>query len=230
MIKLILDLPAAGGISFSWLLQRMRCGAPAFTNDIVSLRTGHKFALSLGDMPLLGMQLAEPLDEIEVARNVAVRPIAEKQLVAFLENEWSALDHLGINLSHNDLDKAQWHRLVASVAAVLPAWRLELGSGNDVVMIVREHGNRTSVVELVYDLAANRSSFHICARVAADRTKVEEAFPPPFGAYKPADKPFFLSVALPISPRLPSYVDFAFSDAQMASWPLIVASIGKRIA
>jgi len=120
--------------------------------------------------------------------------------------------------------------VIAAVAARLPAWRLEIASANDIVMIVSEDGDRTSVVELVYDRAAQRSSFHICARVAADRAKVETAFPAPFGAYKPGDEPFFRSVALPISPRLPSYFDFAFSDAQMGPWPGTVAAMGKRIA
>jgi hypothetical protein len=137
---------------------------------------------------------------------------------------------LGINLSHRDIDEATWLGLVDSVAAALPAWRLEIGSANDIVMIVKEDGDRASVVELVLDRAAWRSSFHVCARVAADRAAVEAAFPAPYGAYKPGDEPFFRSVVLPISPRLPSYLDLAFSDAQMGPWPGIVAAMGKRIA
>ena len=101
---------------------------------------------------------------------------------------------------------------------------------SDIVMVVKEDGDRASVVELVLDRSAERSSFHVCARVSADRTAVEAAFPAPFGAYKPGDEPFFLSVALPVSPRLPSYLDLAFSDAQLGPWPQIVAAMGKRIA
>jgi len=97
-------------------------------------------------------------------------------------------------------------------------------------MIVQGDGDRASVVELVHDRAAERSSFHICARVEADRAMVEAAFPKPHGAYKPGDEPFFRSVALSVSPRLPSYLDLAFSDGQMGPWPWIVAAMGKRIA
>ncbi len=230
MTRLILDLPSGGGASFSWLLERMRSGEPAFVNDIVSFRMGESFGLSLGDRPLAAMKLAAPSDEIEVAPGVTVRPIAEEQLLGFLDSEWSAFDHLGLNLSHSDLDEIQWHRLIAAVAAKLPVWRLEIASANDIVMIVSEDGDHASVVELVYDRAARCSSFHVCARVAADRTKVEMAFPAPFGAYKPGDEPFFRSVMLPVSPQLPSYFDFAFSDARMGPWPQIVAAMGKRIA
>lgn len=230
MTRLILDLPSGGGRSFSWLLERMRSGEPAFANDVVSFRMGEGFGVSLGDRPLAAMKLAAPSDEIEVAPGVAVQPVAEEQLLGFLESEWSAFDHLGLNLSHDALDEAQWRRLIAAVAAKLPAWRLEIASANDIVMIVTEDWDRISVVELVYDRAARRSSFHVCARVAADRAKVERVFPAPFGAYKPGDEPFFRSVALPISPRAPSYIDLAFSDAQMAPWSGIVAALGKRIA
>ena len=230
MTGLILDLPSAGGGAFSWLLERIRSGAAAFANDIVSFRTGNDFGLSLDDQRLATMKLAAPSDEIEVAPGVAVQPIAEERLVKFLASEWCAFDHLGLNLSHNDLDEAQWHRLIAAVAGKLPTWRLEIASANDIVMVVTEDGDRTSVVELVHDRAARHSSFHVCARVAADRAKVEAVFPAPFGAYKPGDEPFFRSVALPVSSRLPSYFDFAFSDARMGPWPQIATAMGKRIA
>lgn len=230
MTGLILDLPSGGGETFAWLLDRTRSGEPAFANDIVSFRTGDGFGLWLGDLHLAAMTLAAPSDEIEVAPGVAVKPAEEDRLTDFLRTEWSAFDHLGINLSYNDLGDAEWHRLIAAVAAELPAWRLEIGSANDIVMLIAEDGDRVSVVELVHDRAASRSSFHVCARVAADRAAVEAAFPSPFGVYKPGDELFFRSVALPISPRLPSYIDLSFSDAQMGPWPGIVAAMGKRIA
>lgn len=230
MPGLILDVPSGGGESFAWLLGRMQSAEPAFANDIITLRTGAGFALSLGDQRLAELMLGAPSEVFEVAPDLAVRPIAENDLVGFLESEWSALDHIGINLSHRDIDEARWTRLVAQLAAELPAWRLDVGSANDIVIVVAEEGGRASTVELVFDRRAERSSFHVCARVKADRTAVEAAFPAPFGAYKPGDEAFFRSVALPVSPRLSSYLDLAFSDAQMGPWPGIVAAMGKRIA
>jgi hypothetical protein len=227
---LILDLPSGGGETFAWLRARMESGEPAFANHAIRVCVGHGFGLSLDDRPLIAMNLAAPSETVDVAPGVTLQPVEEDRLAGFLRDEWRGFDHLGINLSHRDIDETRWHALIGSVAAALPAWRLEIGSANDIVMIVKDDGDRASVVELVLDRRAERSSFHVCARVAADRAAVETAFPAPFGAYKPGDEPFFRSVALPISPRLPSYFDFAFSDAQMGPWPGIVAAMGKRIA
>jgi hypothetical protein len=227
---LILDLPSGGGEAFAWLRARMESGEPAFANDIVSFRTGDGFGLSLGDRPLATMKLGAPSDTVEVAPGVTVRPVPDDRLAGFLRSEWRGFDHLGINLSHRELGEIEWQKLVASVAAELPVWRLEIGSANDIVMVVKEEGDRASVVELVLDRRAERSSFHICARVAVDRAAVEAAFSAPYGACKPGDEPFFRSVALPVSPRLPSYLDLAFTDAQMGPWPAIVTAMGKPIA
>jgi len=222
---LVLDLPVGGSVGVPWAPD-----GPAFDNHIISFRAGDGFGLALGDRALANMKLAASSDVVEVAPGVTVQPVAPDRLAGFLAREWSAHDHVGVNLSHTDIGEDEWHRLVAAVAAELPAWRLEIGSANDIVMIVKEQGQRVSVVELVLDRRAGRSSFHVCARMAADRAAVEAAFPAPFGAYKPGDEPFFRSVPLPIAPGLPSYFDFAFSDAQMAPWPGIVAAMGKRIA
>jgi hypothetical protein len=230
MTGLVLDLPSGGGETFAWLRTRMESGDPAFANRAVAIRVGHGFGISLEGQPLAAMNLEAPSLTVEVAPGIAVQPTEEGHLGRFLEEEWCGFDHLGINLSHRDIYEDQWHRLVATVADKLPAWRLEVGSANDIVMVVKEEGDRASVVELVLDRTAERSAFHICARVAADRAGVEAAFPAPYGAYKPGDEPFFRSVALPVSPRLPSYIDLAFSDAQMGPWPAIVAAMGKRIA
>jgi hypothetical protein len=227
---LVLDLPSGGGESFGWLIGRIGSGDPAFANDLISFRLGAGFGLSLDGRPLAALTLGAPADAVEVAPGVTMRPVEEDRLAGFLRREWSGFDHLGINLSHRDIDEAAWHRLIAAVAAELPAWRLEIGSANDIVMLVKEGDGATSVVEMVLDRRADRSSFHVCARVAADRAAVEAEFPAPFGAYKPGDEPFFRSVALPVSARLPSYLDLAFSDAQMGPWPAIVAAMGKRIA
>jgi hypothetical protein len=227
---LIIDVPSDGDGIVTWLLGRTRSGGPASDNDVVSFRIGDGFGLSLGAQPLATMNLGAPSDVVEVAPGVAVQSGGWERLEDFLAKEWSAYDHVGLNLSHRDLGEVEWKGLIAVVATKFPAWRLEIGSVNDIVMVVRQDERRTSVVELVLDRRAERSSFHVCARVKADRTAVEAAFPPPFGAYKPGDEPFFRSVALPVSSRLPSYIDLAFSDAQMAPWPQIVAAMGKRIA
>jgi hypothetical protein len=227
---LILDLPSGGGETFAWLRTQMASGEQAFANALVSFRVGQAFGLSLNDRPLAAMNLAAPSDTVDVAPGVTVRPVEEDRLAVFLRDEWRGFDHLGINLSRRDVDETKWHALIDTVAAALPAWRLEIGSANDIVMIVREEGDRASVVELVLDRGADRSSFHVCAHVAADRAAVEAAFPSPYGAYKPGDEPFFRSVALPVSPQVPSYIDLAFSDALMGPWPQIVAAMGKRIA
>jgi hypothetical protein len=236
--RLILDLPqGSSGSAFDWLLARTRSGDAAFANDIVSFREhdGDTFNLSFGEgAPLVSIVLspAASPDAVEVAPGVEIQAVEAGRLTEFLADRWRAFDHLGINLSHRELDKTDFDRLIAAVGAKLPAFRLEIGSANDIAMIVMEDTatGRSSVVELVYDRAASRSSFHVCARVAADRAEVDAAFRAPYGAYKPGDEPFFRSVALPSSPRLPSYVDLAFSDAQMAPWPQIVAAMGKRIA
>jgi hypothetical protein len=228
--ELVIDVPSSGDGIVGWLLSRPRSGGAAFDNDIVSFRIRDGFGLSLGDRPLAAMTLAAPSDVVEVAPGVTVQSVGWDRLEDFLAKEWSAYDHVGLNLSHRDLHETEWQRLITAVAAELPAWRLEIGSANDIVMVVKEDSRRVSVVELVLDRRAEHSSFHLCARVAADRAAVEAAFPAPFGAYKPGDEPFFRSVALPISPRLPSYLDLAYSDAQMGPWPQIVAAMGMRIA
>lgn len=234
MTGLTIDLPQGGGGTFDWLLTRMRSGDAAFANDIVSFRMGDGFGLSLGeDGPGVSIALSPVVspDAVEIAPGVQVQAVEAGRLTGFLADQWRVFDHLGINLSHRELEKTGFDRLVAAMSVKLPAYRLEIGSANDIVMIVAEsEDGNASVVELVYDRGAHRSSFHICARVGADRAEVDGAFPAPYGAYKPGDEPFFRSVALPFSPRLPSYVDLAFSDAQMAPWPQIVAAMGKRIA
>jgi hypothetical protein len=155
---LIIDLPSGGDGIVGSLLSRTRSGGPAFDNDIVSFRIGDGFSLWLGDRPLATMNLAAPSSVVEVAPGVTVQPVGEDRLADFLAKEWSAYDHVGLNLSYRDVDEAEWQRLIAAVAAELPAWRLEIGSANDIVMVVKEVGARVSVVELVLDRRAGRSS------------------------------------------------------------------------
>jgi hypothetical protein len=236
--RLALDLPlghdVADGGAFDWLLAQMRSGEAAFANDVIVLRprSGEGVVLSFdGGGPLLSVPTPTIFgDTVEVSPGLYLQPADQTRLTDFLAEHWLALDHIGINLSHRDLTEARWQRAIAAIGVVLPAYRLEIGVANDIVMIVSEGNDRVSTLELVYDRAATSSSLHICARLSVPRALVDAEFPAPFGAYKPGDAEFFRSVALPYTLGVPAYLDLSFSDAQMAPWPQIVAAMGKRIA
>ena len=238
MSGLIADLPLGrggpNGGAFGWLLAQMRSGEAAFANDLIELRPrdGEGIALSFdGGAALLSVPIpATSIDTVEVAPGLHLHPADQAWLVDFLAGHWLALDHVGINLSHRDLAEADWRTAIAAIGAALPAYRLEIGASNDIVMIVSEAGGRVSTVELVYDRAATISSLHICARLSMPRALVDAEFPEPFGAYKPGDDAFFRSVALPYTLGMPAYLDLSFSDAQMGPWPQIVAAMGARVA
>ncbi len=240
MTGLIADLPLGrggpNGGAFGWLLAQMRSGEAAFANDVIELRPrgGDGIALSFdGGGTLLSVPTpAASIDSVEVAPGLHLRPADQAWLMEFLARHWLALDHVGINLSHRDLAETDWRTAITAIGAILPAYRLEVGAANDIVMIVSEDegSGRVSTLELVYDRAAARSSLHICARLSAPRALVDAEFPEPFGAYKPGDAEFFRSVALPYTVGLPTYLDLSFSDALMAPWPRIVAAMGTRVA
>jgi hypothetical protein len=236
---LALDLPLGRGVvadggAFDWLLAQMRSGEAAFANDLIALRprSGERVVLSFdGGGPLLSLPAPTISgDTVEVSPGLCLQPADQSRLTDFLADHWLALDHVGINLSHRDLAEAHWQLAIAAIGAVLPAWRLEIGAANDIVMVVSEESGRVSTVELVYDRAATHSSLHICARLSVPRALVDVEFPTPYGAYKPGDEAFFRSVALPYMLGVPAYLDLSFSDAQMAPWPQIVATMGKRVA
>ncbi|HTJ63790.1 MAG TPA: hypothetical protein VL899_08260 [Alphaproteobacteria bacterium] len=235
MTGLTVDLPRGrGGGTFDWLLAGLRSGDRAYGSDAVTLvpRDGGRLDIVLGGRTLLSYPAAPPGNpgSVEIAPGLAIPPADPETLTQFLRDNWLALDHVGFNLSHRDLDIGEWTRAIAEIGAALPAYRLEIDSANDIVMIVVERDGRASTAELVYDRAASVSSMHFCARVAVPRLAVEAAFPTPVGAYKPGDEAFFRSVALDAPLGMPVYVDLAFSDAQMAPWPQIVAAMGKRLA
>ena len=215
------DGPAAG--TFDWLLAQMRSGEAAFSNDVIALRPrdGESIDVSFdGAAPLLSVPVPPISGEtVEVAPGLHLQLADQSRLTDFLADHWLALDHVGINLSHGDLAEAGWRAAITAIGAVLPAWRLEIGAANDIVMIVSEDEGRVSTLELVYDRAATLSSLHVCARLSVPRALVDAEFPEPFGAYKPGDEAFFRSVALPYMLGMPAYLDLSFSDAQMAPWP-----------
>lgn len=234
MTGLTVDLPrGSGGGAFEWLLAGMRSGDRAYGSDAMTLnpRDGGTFAIALGGSSLLSYPVVPAeAGSVEIAPGLAIPPADSDLLTEFFRDNWLALDHVGFNLSHRDLGLDDWTRAIAEIGAALPAYRLEIGSANDIVMIVVERDGRASTVELVYDRVASVSSMHFCVRVAVPRLAVEAAFPAPVGAYKPGDEAFFRSVALAAPLAMPAYVDLAFSDAQMAPWPQIVAAMGKRLA
>ncbi len=241
MSGLVVDLPLGrggpGGGAFGWLLAQMRSSEAAFANDLIALRPrgGDGIILSFDKGSGGAILLSVPMptisnDTVEVSPGLHLQPADQSRLTDFLADHWLALDHVGINLSHRDLAEADWRVAIAAIGAALPAYRLEIGAANDIVMIVSEGKDRVSTLELVYDRAATRSSLHVCARVSMPRALIDAEFPEPFGAYKPGDEAFFRSVALPYVLGMPAYLDLSFSDAQMASWPQIVAAMGKRVA
>lgn len=238
MSGLALDLPlgqgAANGGAFDWLLAQMRSGEAAFANDLIALRprSGERIVLSFdGGGPLLSFPAPTIHgDAVELSPGLYLQQADQTRLTDFLAEHWLALDHVGLNLSHRDLPEADWRTAITAIGAVLPAYRLEIGASNDIVMIVSEDAGRVSTLELVYDRAATLSSLHVCARLSVPRGLVDAEFPEPFGAYKPGDEAFFRSVALPYTLGLPTFLDLSFSDAQMAPWPEIVAAMGRRVA
>ena len=228
--------PEAG--TLDWLLAGLQVGQGLFASTLsVGSYAGNAVGITLaetGATPLrLAIQVAgERVADagVEVAPALIVEASDPGRASAFLRESWRALDHVGVNLASTDITREYWDRLVAQIAAAVPAYRLDVPSANDIVLIVTETpGGGTGVIELVLDMSAKCSSVHICAEVAATRAVVEQAFPAPYGAYKPGDEPYFRSIALRSSLKIPAYLDLAFSDGGMTPWPQIVAAMGQRI-
>ncbi len=232
----------------AWLLARMRKEQPPVGDCIaVRLSDAGDICIAVEDadgmhellsMPLHSDWMAEASHSvegighnIEIAPGLCLQPADPARLTQFLGDQWLALDHLDINFSHREIAEPVWQSFIAGLGALVPAYRLDIGSANDIVFVVLENTglSNAAVVELVYDRAAVRSNAHFCVRVAADRSAIERDFAAPRGGYKPGDAAFFRSVALPPLLALPTYVDLAFSDATIAPWPQTVRAIGRRI-
>lgn len=216
-----------------WLLGEMSRPDDVFSSPLASMVRGQGDALAIGvggrewRIALAGNGDA---GRVTVMPGLSLVPPDPLTLTTFLRSHWRQLDHIGINLSTRELSVDGWQALIGAVATVLPAYRLDVGSLNDIVMIVDDRDPaRMGVVELVHDHVAPSSSFHICASVNAGRAALEAAFPFPFGGYKPGDEAFFRSVALPVAVAMPVYLDLAFADGGMMPWPDIVAAMGTRI-
>lgn len=215
-----------------WLLRRIADEDGVSGDPPVSAECGDVIGIGVeGRFSRIAIALAaDSEDVVTIAPNIRLVPTDSAILEHFLRSHWRSLDHIGINISARDLDIAGWRRLIADIAQSLPAYRLNVDSPNDIVMIVDDGTvSGSGVVELVHDRTASYSSFHLCISVHADRAALEAMFPPPLGAYKPGDEPFFRSVALPGALRLPAYLDLAFSDGGMTPWADIVGAMGTRI-
>lgn len=167
---------------------------------------------------------------VDIAPGISLAPADGAVLLSFLQLYGRVIDHIGLNISDRDMDAAGWAGLIAVAAQSWPAYRLDIGSRNDIVMLVEDGGHvGISVLELVYDRTVKSSSLHICLSVQAGRAMLEATFPKPFGTYKPRDERFFRSVAPPQLLPLPVYIDLAFTDGDMMPWTDVVHAMGIRI-
>lgn len=173
---------------------------------------------------------AQGIEEtVEIAPGHILKPCESERILAFLATASPRLDHIGINLSKADVSATDWKTLINALGAIWPAYRLNIGSPNDIVLLIDQSSADPSVVELVHDRAAQRTSLHFCLKVNLERKPLAEIFPAPHGGYKPGDEAFFRSVALPRFSFVPAYLDLAFSDAPIAPWPKIAAQMGQRL-
>lgn len=239
MKPLRLGLPARSwdgqGDVLEWLLSNMAEPDGAFANRLVQIELSDKRLLEIaaGDRSeYIAMADQEEGKErsVTIAPGVSLLPPDSAMLHRFLASHWLSQNHIGLNIAQRDLGATAWQELIHDIACVVPAYRLDVGSPNDIVMLVDDRQpDRPAVVELVYDRVAPCTSLHICAAVDADRATLETAFPAPTGGYKPGDQAFFRSVALPQSCSIPVYLDLAFADGAMMPWTEIVQLMGKRM-
>ena len=228
-------LPDGQGGVLQWLLLQMTGADGAFANSIVEIEQSHRGLLEVttGDRSeqiAIADQGANDSGMVTVAPGVSLVPPDSAMLRHFLASHWRSMNHVGLNIAQHDLGAAEWQALIRDIALAVPAYRLDVGSANDIVMLIDDtQPDRPAVVELVYDRVAPCTSLHICAVVDADRAKLEEVFAEPTGGYKPGDEAFFRSVALPQSCAIPVYLDLAFADGAMMSWTDIVQTMGTRI-
>jgi hypothetical protein len=159
-----------------------------------------------------------------------------ERLRRFLGGQRLSLDHVGINVPARVVKRAQWGRFLDELNAHWPVHVLDLRGDDIVAMALPPNApsgsptaaNALQAVELVYDSRAARASFHVCVRVATEKSATEQCFPEPHGLYKPGDAAFFRSVTADLGLAVPFYVDLAFADAAFPGWNEIVAAMGRR--
>lgn len=240
MTRLSLTLPAQAPIHgagdadvLGWFLHKMSGDDPRFHHKAMSVKRSHDDVLEIGiGDTRYRITIPAHVQDGTVAVSPGLKLVSTDgaSLGRYLQSHWRSLDHVGLNIARRDLDAGEWRKLIAAVAQHMPAYRLDIGSSNDIIMIVDDRfGEPAGVVELVYDKTSSLSSFHICAAVDVDRIALETQFPPPFGGYKPGDEAFFRSVALSTALHIPAYLDLAFADGDMMPWPDIVRGMGTRI-
>ncbi len=199
-------------------------------------RRGSLCKISLVDssetMRLLSVPVAAQglIERVPAAPGVDLAPVQAGALSEFLQGSAISIDHIGINLCAADLPEANWAAALLALDAVFPTYLLQVGAANANANAIAIALLPSLALELVYDRGAIQSSFHVCVKVAATRAQVEARFPFPHGVYKPGDEAFFISLAPPPRLRIPTYLDLAFSDGQMAPWPTIVQAMGRRVS
>lgn len=235
-LPLIGDAAPAEAGALSWLLEQIEA---QHSDNFASVRARQDTTLNVEFESGATQRIAYTTDahtntpkNVEINASLSLRPSTSARIQTFLTQHRFVLDHIGLNLSHRDIDEAQWRNLVSSLAARTPLYRLEIGSPNDILLAVQPAPKTgdAHVLELVRDQSVAQTSLHLCLRVDAPRKEIEAAFAEPFGGYKPGDEPFFRSVGLSPELAMPAYLDFSFEDGNMTPWPQIVAAMGKRIA
>ena|GEM_PF-3022705 len=244
MSRLVVTLPLNDGLgemsALRALLQRVSSDNP---DSFLFLRTQMSGSIKIGfeegaamDVPLLTDGAANVRGNsearVEITAGMHLQPSSGERILSFLNKYPISLDHIGLTLAEGDIKDATWRQLIVTLSAKLPIYRLDVGSPNDILMIVPTDlaSGGAQVFELVRDRSVAQSSFHFCLRVDAPRTIVEAEFPPPFGGYKPGDESFFRSVAFLPELLMPAFIDFAFEDGAMTPWPQIVEKMGTRIS
>jgi hypothetical protein len=173
---------------------------------------------------------------VPVSSDLALSPCPLELTAQRLSSHVLSVDHVGVNLAARDIDDRAWRAFVAALASAQPAYRLQIESPNEIVIVLPEppqaaaHGCAWPALELVLDRTIDSSRVHVCLRVSQDRSALEEAFPAPYGGYKRGDEAYFRSIAPAHDCPLPLYLDLAYAGAAFPPWAQIVQAIGRRLA
>ena len=174
-------------------------------------------------------------DRVPVSAELQLLACPLAQAAGQVAPKVTSVDHVGVNFAASTVDESAWHDFVAVIARSVPAYRLEIESPNEILILLPEPctGTRPTsdppAVELVYDRTITCSSVHVCLRVSLEREALEKTFPKPYGGYKRGDEAYFRSIAVENGCPLPLYLDLAYAEAAFPPWSQIVQHIGRRL-